>query len=155
MRICLNFPVSTVATALMYPSFLRIAAIACFIFECGISTRGWRERTAFRIRVSMSAIGSIMVSSRPPGLPAGFRDARDHSLKRQVAEADPADLELAQKAPRPSAPPAAVAVPNRVFRLLGHRRDPGCRRHRSSASLIASERHAEELQEVFRLLVGI
>src|SRR6266481_6164866 len=48
----LNFPFST-------------EAIASFMFECGISTRGCRARTALRMRVSMSEIGSVIVSSAP------------------------------------------------------------------------------------------
>src|SRR5881296_4013347 len=126
---CLNFPFSTVAIDETYPSSLRMPAMASFMFECGISTRGCRDLTAFRIRVSMSAIGSVMVSSSPPVLPAGFRNARHHPLQRQIAEADPAQLELAQEAPRPPAALAAVAVPDRELLLLAHRRDPGRRRH--------------------------
>src|SRR5215203_988490 len=35
-------------------------AISTFSFDAGRSTRGWRDPTALRIRVSMSAIGSVM-----------------------------------------------------------------------------------------------
>src|SRR2546427_8622487 len=146
---CLNVPFSTVATAATYPSPLRIEAIASFMCECGISTRGCRARTAFRMRVSMSAIGSVIVSSSSFGLPAGLRDARDHPLQRQVAEADPAHLKLAQEPPRPAAPFAAVAVPDRELVWLAHRRDPGCRRHLRPASLVAPERHAKKLEGGF------
>src|SRR5262245_9662596 len=107
-------------------------AIASFMLECGISARGCRARTAFRMRVSMSAIGSVMVSSYPPGLPAGLRDAGDHPLQRQVPEADPTHLELAQEAARPAAALAAVAVADSVFLLLARLRHPGRRRHRAS-----------------------
>src|SRR5213593_3137431 len=127
---CLNVPFSTVATAETYPSPLRMEAMASFMCECGMSTRGCRARTAFRMRVSMSAIGSVIVSSSPSGLPAGLRDAGDHPLQRQVAETDPAQLELAQEPPRPAAALAAVAVPDRELELLAHRCDPGRRRHR-------------------------
>src|SRR5437867_6598739 len=129
---CLNVPFSTVATAATYPSPLRIEAIASFMCECGISTRGCRERTAFRMRVSMSAIGSVMASSFPLGLPAGLRDAGNHPLQRQVPEADPAHLELAQEPSRPAAALAAIAVADSVFLLLERLRHPGRRRHRAS-----------------------
>src|SRR6185295_10394603 len=106
----LNFPFSTIATPEMYPSAFRMPARASFIFEWGMSRRGCRDRTAFRIRVSMSAIGSVMVSS-----PARLGHARDESLERQVAEADPAHLELAHEAAPPAAPLAAVAVADGVL----------------------------------------
>jgi len=34
-----------------------------FIFEAGIETVSWRAVTALRIRVSMSAIGSVIMAS--------------------------------------------------------------------------------------------
>src|SRR5579883_2998066 len=44
----------------MYPSSFNTRAIASFIFEAGIETRVCRAATALRIRVSISAMGSVM-----------------------------------------------------------------------------------------------
>src|SRR3989442_4490680 len=43
-----------------YPSFFRMRAISTFSFDEGMSTRGSLARTEFRIRVIMSATGSVM-----------------------------------------------------------------------------------------------
>ncbi len=45
----------------MYPSCLRISAIPNLILDAGMATVSWYAELAFRIRVSMSAIGSVMV----------------------------------------------------------------------------------------------
>src|SRR5215831_12284060 len=45
----------------MYPSALRTSATLALIFEYGIDTRSWYAWLALRRRVSMSAIGSVMV----------------------------------------------------------------------------------------------
>src|SRR5262249_5670785 len=45
----------------MKPSSLRMRAISVFNFEAGTSTFGWRAWIAFRTRVSMSAIGSLVI----------------------------------------------------------------------------------------------
>src|SRR5258706_3944631 len=134
----LNAPFSMSVTESTNPSLRIMLANACFILECGISTRACRARTAFRIRVSMSAIGSVIVSSSllSSRLPARLGDAGDHPQERQAPEADPAHLELAHEAPRPAAAPASVAVPDGKLRLPAHRRHPGCRRHRSSVLLV-------------------
>jgi hypothetical protein len=48
---------------------------------------------ALRMRVSMSAIGSVSTASL---LPAGLRHAGDHALVRKLAQADAAEAELAE-----------------------------------------------------------
>ncbi len=45
------------------------------IFECGIATVSWYAEFAFRRRVSMSAIGSVMVMNWPSALSPGFPGA--------------------------------------------------------------------------------
>src|ERR1700759_4278952 len=45
----------------MYPSRLRISAMWDLSFECGITTSSWYAELALRRRVSMSAIGSVIV----------------------------------------------------------------------------------------------
>src|ERR1039458_3394191 len=96
-------------------------AISVFSLEAGTSTLGWRARMALRTRVSMSAIGSLVIPALQLFLwlsPARLRDAGDFPVQCQLAEAQPADAELAQKRARPSAAPAAVAVLAVLLRLL-------------------------------------
>jgi hypothetical protein len=68
---------------------------------------------ALRTRVSMSAIGSLVIPALQLFLwlsPARLHDAGNFAVQRQLPETQPADAELAQKSARPSAAPAAVAV---------------------------------------------
>src|ERR1700691_105152 len=88
-------------------------AISVFSLEAGTSTLGCRARMALRTRVSMSAIGSLVIPALQLILwlsPARLCDAGNFPVQRQLAEAQPADAELAQKGARPSAAPATVAV---------------------------------------------
>src|SRR3954471_17470014 len=102
-------------------------AISAFNFEAGTSTLGWRAWIALRTRVSMSAMGSLVIVllllprpgyPRPAelpdtciSLPARLDHARNLAIEGDLAEAQAANAELAQKRARPSAAPAAVAVP--------------------------------------------
>src|SRR5215831_11129454 len=103
-------------------------AISAFRRDDGMSTRVCLAVTALRIRVSMSAIGSVIffrsqlsaISSR---LPAALRDTRDVSLKRQLAEAEAAQGELAHVGARTPAEMAAVAKTDLVLRGLLFFRD--------------------------------
>src|SRR5262245_26930168 len=103
-----------------------------------MSTLWCRAPTALRIRVSMSAIGSFILSSRggprggPSRLPARLRHPGHQAEERQVPEADTAHLEPAHVRAGPATAPAAVAVPNGELGLLAVRRLPGLGRHRSS-----------------------
>jgi hypothetical protein len=45
----------------MYPSFLRISASATFCFDDGITTVSFNAVFALRMRVSMSAMGSVIM----------------------------------------------------------------------------------------------
>src|SRR6185295_12335275 len=68
-----------------------------FKLDEGTSTLGSLARTPFRIRLIMSATGSVMfisVTSPRPCLPAGLDDAGDVPGQRQLAETDAAHLEL-------------------------------------------------------------
>src|SRR5580704_13750174 len=60
---------------------------------------------ALRMRVSMSAIGSVIMGS-----PARLDHARDLAAERQHAQANPAQLELAVIASRPPAHLAPVVM---------------------------------------------
>src|SRR6266849_382776 len=93
-----------------YPSFFRMRAISTFSFDEGMSTRGSLARTEFRIRVIMSATGSVMFMGLL--LPARLDHAGDFPGQGILPEADAAHLELPEIAPRPS----AVAAP----RILAH-----------------------------------
>src|SRR3954467_2031333 len=105
-------------------------AISVFSLEAGTSTLGWRAWIAFRTRVSMSAMGSLVIVllllcpgfPRPCGasgllhfLPARLRHAGNFTVQRELAEAQPANAELAQEGARPATTPAAVPMPGRVF----------------------------------------
>src|SRR5512141_1861694 len=101
----------------------RMRAISAFSFETGMSTRRCRAWAAFRMRASISAMGSVimLVSSPivsgdaglvgagdPAGLPARLAHARDLALQRHLSEADAAQPELPQVRARPPAALAAV-----------------------------------------------
>src|ERR687886_391554 len=52
--------------SLMKPSCFRMSAIASFSFDFGMLTLVWRCIQAFRIRVSISAIGSFTLTLKSP-----------------------------------------------------------------------------------------
>src|SRR5215212_9935427 len=103
----------------MNPSSLRTWATLAFSLVAFISAAGRSIEFALRIRVSMSAIGSVIMAVRP--LPAGLADARDQPVGRQVAETDAADAEFLVHGPRPAADLAPGADPDQVARA----QDPG------------------------------
>src|SRR5688572_18513263 len=71
-------------------------------------------RSALRMRVARSAIGSVMVMARIPWAPGGspgrLLHARDLSLERERTEAETAAAELAVVGPRAAAQVAAVVL---------------------------------------------
>src|SRR5688500_18213833 len=101
-------------------------ATSSLSFEPGMSTRGWFAAIALRMRVSMSAIGSVILinsvlsiaavrSSRLPHsklLPARLHDAGDLPLKRKLAQGDPRNAELPQVPARAARLRTAVANAN-------------------------------------------
>src|SRR3970040_920832 len=101
----------------MYPSSWRMRAISAFSLLAGMSTRACLADTAFRKRVSMSEIGSVisLFSTRSPGT---LRHAGDVTLERQLAEAQTAHAELGHEGPRPPAQLAAVPVADLVLQRL-------------------------------------
>src|SRR5438270_272880 len=54
-------PSSATLKLVMKPSSFKIRAISVFSLEAGTSTLGWRAWIAFRTRVSMSAMGSLVI----------------------------------------------------------------------------------------------
>src|SRR6187431_1370786 len=73
------------------------------------------------MRVSMSAMGSVIVMSAPPASPSAsprcLRDARDLARVRHLPEADAAQSELAVHGPRAAAPAASRVGAHLELRL--------------------------------------
>src|SRR6185437_10558077 len=89
----------------MKPSSLSTWAMATLTFDAGIRTASWREPTALRMRVSMSAIGSLTLMYLFPlwrlplqHLPAGFRHAGQKPPMGQFAERDSREAKLSDVA---------------------------------------------------------
>src|ERR671934_584648 len=96
----------------MNPSALRISAIRTFSRDEGTSTFSCSARLALRTRVSMSAMGSLLIG----GSPARLDHARDLAPEGVLAEAEAAHPELPEVPPRPAAEPAAAIRPCRKLR---------------------------------------
>src|SRR5215470_10341062 len=88
--------------------------MSTFIRELGMVACSCSALLALRMRVSMSAIGSVSTVSL---LPARLRHARNRALVRELPQADPAEAELAEDRARAAAPVAARVVAHLV--LLG------------------------------------
>src|SRR5579884_1601198 len=113
----------------MYPSFLRISAIFALIFECGSVTSSWYAALALRRRVKKSAIGSVIVmtavspfSQRFPQWaccvsPTALLHAGQLARVRHLAQADPAQPELAVHRVRAAALTAAGVGPHLELRF--------------------------------------
>src|SRR3954469_7205375 len=116
----------------------RILAISTFSFETGMSTRRCFAPQALRMRVSISAIGSVMLinsissfyrirpksavrsfrgTHRNEWLPARLADARDIARQRHLSETNSADAKLPQECAGSSAPSAAVVLTHAELRL--------------------------------------
>src|SRR5262249_35747533 len=100
----------------MKPSRLSTSARPHLTFEDGMSTCGRSIRTALRMRVSMSAIGSVIIVVEFP-LPARLLYARNQPHIRQLAETNSADAELAIHRPRPAAELTAALSAGTELRL--------------------------------------
>src|SRR5262245_30087383 len=95
----------------MYPSDSRISASATFCFDDGIDTRSCIAVLALRTRVSMSAMGSVIIVGCLPS-PARLRQTGDLAGVRQLAQAHPAEAELAEHGAGPTAATAAAVGAN-------------------------------------------
>src|SRR2546428_6188888 len=102
----------------MYPPPCKTRAISTASLDAGSETRAWAEALALRMRVSMSAIVSVLILPSP----RSFLDARDLTPRRQRPEADPADSELANVGPRPA---TVLASAVGLHRVLGLAEAPG------------------------------
>src|SRR5215216_1837409 len=97
--------------------------MATFMRDVGISHDGWRASEALRMRVSMSAMGSLIVML--VALPAGLGDAGDLAGEGESAEANAAQREPSDESSRAAAQPAAAMgldfEARRTLRLRNHR----------------------------------
>src|SRR3954454_4439494 len=109
----------------MYPSSWRMRAISTFSFEDGISARSGNALLALRMRVSMSATGSVIIGASPRAL----RHAGDDPGVGELPQANAAEPELLEHRARPPALVAAAVVARLVLvlpsglgdeRLLSH-----------------------------------
>src|SRR6266542_5592656 len=161
--------------------------MCAFSLECGIVTESWYAVLALRRRVSMSAIGSVIVMIVVPfspgfpsgpgvpevpgaygeggvggGLPTRLGHAGELAPVRHLAQADPAQPELAVHRVRTAAALAARVAADRELRLAGGLVDQGLLGHASSSPYCADsslrwllEGKAEELEQRPALVVGL
>src|SRR6266498_4594436 len=94
----------------------------------GIAVSSWSALLAFRIRVSMSAIGSVIDIVRLL-LPRALRHARNRPLVRQFAQTDPAEPELLEHGTRTPAAVAPAVGANPVLLRPSGLCDQGLLRH--------------------------
>src|SRR5918994_350068 len=121
--------------------------------EVGISAVSCMALLALRIRVSMSAIGSVSIFLL---LPARLRHAGDRALVRELAQADPAEAELLEHGARP----AAAVAPRVLAHLVALRPlllddERGLGHALLVLSCFGREREPEAAQERERVLVRL
>src|SRR5581483_12461183 len=87
-------------------------AISSFSFELGISTRSCSALLALRMRVSMSATGSVSIFRRSP---AALRHPGDDALVGELPQANAAEPALLVDRAWPAAPAAARVVAHLVL----------------------------------------
>src|SRR6266850_1556234 len=102
-------------------------AISTFSFEFGISARSCSALLALRMRVSMSATGSVSISAFL--LPGALGHARDDALVGELAQADAAEPELLEHGTRTAAAVAARVVAHLELRRPGGLHDQRLLRH--------------------------
>src|SRR5689334_14036718 len=86
-----------------------------------MATSSWNAVFAFRIRVSMSAMGSVIVTARSLPSPRALRHAGDLARVGHLPEAYPAESEVAihrARAPAPAAPCVRAHLELRLALLL-------------------------------------
>src|SRR3981081_439573 len=94
-----------------------MAASASLSFEEGMRTLSCIATLALRIRVNMSARGSVMVMQVVPSLPTGLGHTRHLARMGEFAQADTAQAELAEHRVRPSATAATGVGAHLELRL--------------------------------------
>src|SRR4051794_22155329 len=100
-------------------------AISSLSLEFGISARSCSALLALRMRVSMSATGSVSIGSTPRSSPSprALRHAGDHALVGELPQADAAEPELLEHGARPAALVAAAVRTRLVLRRARGLRD--------------------------------
>src|SRR6476469_3085759 len=112
-----------------------------------MSTRRWPAEQAFRMRVSISATGSVRLIPSFP-LPAGLAHARDFPLEGELTETNTAEAELPQHGAAATAALAAAHRPDLELRGPLGSLDPGSLCHlRNPLRCLAAERPPELAQE--------
>src|SRR5215470_5035858 len=128
-------------------------ASASLSFDEGITTSSWNAMLAFRSRVSMSAMGSVIMRA-PTSSPRRLGHTRHLAGVDHQSEADPAQAEAAVHRARTAAAPAPRVGAHLELRralllldesLLGHALP--------LARFVASEREAQCAQEGAALVV--
>src|SRR5829696_5969788 len=90
-------------------------AISRLSLEDGISTVSWAAVMPLRMRVRKSATGSVMDMLGVLRLPTALRHPRDVALVGQLAQADPAQAELAEHGAGAAAAAAPGVLAGRVL----------------------------------------
>src|SRR4051794_10482683 len=104
-----------------------------------MTTSSWNAVFAFRIRVSMSAMGSVIMSAAAP-LPGCLRHAGHFARVHHRPQTDAAQTELLVDRTRAAATTASRVAAHRELRLALLLLDQGLLCHQESASLFSSAR---------------
>src|SRR5438094_167715 len=122
--------------------------------EVGMRVSSCNALLALRIRVSMSAIGSVIIIAGPL-LPRALRHARDRALVGELAQADPAEPELAIDGARPAAPVAPRVLAHLELLRPGSLRDQRLLGHSLLLPSVRGEREAKAAEKRAGLLVRV
>src|SRR5689334_17459056 len=96
--------------------------MACFTFDAGTNTLAFSVACALRMRVNMSAMGSLMLISCL--LPARLDHSGNLAAHRDLADLVAREAELAERSARAARDRTAVAQAHRGS-VAGHRLDLG------------------------------
>src|ERR1700741_4137288 len=130
-------------------------ATASLSFEDGIATSSWNAMFALRTRVSMSAIGSVIVIELPPPSPRALRHAGDLACMRHVPQTDSAQTEVAVHRTRAAATAATRVGAHLELGLALLLVDQRFLCHLQLPLAFAAEREAQRTQERAAVLVGV
>src|SRR5438045_8777405 len=101
-----------------------------------MATSSWNATFAFRMRVNMSAIGSVIVTACPSPSPRALRHTGNLPRMGHLSQTQPAQPEVLVDRARPATPPATRVAAHLELRcalllvdecLLGHRFTPARR----------------------------
>src|SRR5690349_20512167 len=106
-----------------------MVASASFCFDDGMRTSSCIATLPLRMRVSMSAMGSVIVIAASTPSPRCLRDAGNFAGVRHLAQADPAQAELAVHGARTTTTTAARVAPNLELGLALRLHDERLLRH--------------------------